>query len=120
MKYFRHVLCAVVAGAILGLATPSFANDDGELLKQAEDLVKQAWNPGGDPPSNRVDLITQAITLAQNEPDHRLRGTRMAGIRTLQQALEAIKGGESDDKVSGLLQDADRNLREAIEGAESH
>jgi hypothetical protein len=122
MKNFRFVLCAITAGAIFGSASPAFAGDDGDAMKQAEDLVKQAWNPGGDPPSNddRTQLITKAITLAQSEPDHNLRGQRVLAIRELQLAIETIKAGGPDSKVTGLLQEADRDLRTAIGNAESH
>jgi hypothetical protein len=122
MKYFRYVLCAVVTGVILGYATPVFAGDDGDVLKQSEELLKQAWNPGGDPPSDadRTDLLTKAIALAKSEPDHRLHRTRMEAVRLMQLAVDTIKAGDADHKVNGLLQDADRDLRNAIETAESH
>ena len=122
MKLFRSVACACVAGAFLGYATPVFANDDGDVLKQSEDLLKQAWNPGGDPPSNdqRTDLLTKAIELAKTESDHRLHGQRMKAVRDMQLAIDTIKAGDPDNKVNGILQDADRELRNAIERAEAH
>jgi hypothetical protein len=122
MKHFRFALCAITVGAILGSALPAFAGDDGDVLKQAEDLVKQAWNPGGAPPSNddRTQLITKAIALAQSEPDHRLRGQRAKAIRELQLAIETLKAGDPDNKVTGMLVEADRGLRNSIEKAEAH
>ena len=122
MKLFRYVLCACAAGAILGYATPAFAGDDGDVLKQADDLVKQAWNPGGDPPSSdqRTDLLTKAIDLAKSEPDHRLHHQREEAIRDLQLAIDTIKAGDPDNKVNGILKDADEDLRNAIRRAESH
>ncbi len=122
MKNSRYVMCALVACAIFGTATPVFAGDDGAVLKQAEDLVKQAWNPGGDPPGNdqRTQLITKAIELAKSEPDRRLHHQRQNAVRLLQAALDTLKGGDPDNKVTGMLQDADRDLRNAMETAEAH
>jgi len=122
MKNFRYVVGALVVSVILGSATPVFAGDDGEVMKQAEDLVKQAWNPGGDPPSDadRTQMLTKAVELAKSEPDHRLHGKRVEAIRLIQLALDTIKAGDPGHKVNGMLQDADRELRDAISGAESH
>ncbi len=122
MKYLRYVLCAVVIGVSLGYATPAFAMDDGDALKQAEGLVKQAWNPGGDPPSDadRTDLLTKAIALIKSEPDRRLHRKRMDAQRLVQLAIDTIKAGDADHKVNGMLQDADRDLRDAISTAEQH
>ena len=108
---------------ILGYCAPAFAdNDDGNLLKQAEVLLKQAWNPGGDPPSNdkRTELLNKAIELALKEPDHRLHGTRMEAVRLMKAALDEIKAGDPNNKATGDIEDADRALRSAIEGAEAH
>jgi hypothetical protein len=122
MKLFRYVLCACVAGAILGYATPAFAGDDGGVLKQSEDLLKQAWNPGGDPPSDddRIKFLSQAIELAKTEPDHRLHRQRVEAVRDMQLAIDTIKAGDPDHKVNGILKDADSALRNAIERAEGH
>jgi hypothetical protein len=101
---------------------PAFAGDDGSLLKQAEDLVKQAWNPGGDPPSadDRTKMLTQALELTQKEPDHRLAMNRVAAMKSIRAALEELKTGDPNNKVNDDLIDADRALRDAIEIAESH
>jgi hypothetical protein len=122
IAFVRHATSCAILGAILGWPVAAVAGDDGDLLKQAEDLVHQAWNPGGDAPSNddRTQLINKAIELAQKEPDHRLHGTRVEAIRLLKAALEQIKNGDPDNRVSGELQDADRELRDAMEGAQSH
>jgi hypothetical protein len=118
----RYAVYSVAVYAILGWSVPAFAGDDGALLKQAEDLVHQAWNPEGDPPSNddRTQMLKKAIDLAINEPDHRLGGTRVDAIRLMKAALEEIKNGDPNGKVNSDLQDADRMLRTAIEGAEGH
>jgi len=114
-------LCGAAAVSILGWSTPAFAGDDGALLDQAEHLVHQAWNPGGDPPSNedRTQMLNKAIELAQKEPDHHLRGTRVEAIRLMRAALEEIKTGDPDNKLNSDLQEADRALRDAMEAAQS-
>ena len=118
----RPELICLVTVILLGWCAPAHANDDGNFLKQSENLLKQAWNPGGDPPApdKRTELLNKAIDLATKEPDHRLRGTRMEAIRLMKVAVDEIKNGASPDKVSGDLQDANRALRNAIEGAEGH
>jgi hypothetical protein len=118
----RFAMSVVAAGAILGWSVPAFAGDDGDIMKKAEDLVKQAMNPGGDPPAanDRIDLLNKAVALAEEEPDHRLRGERVEAIRTIKLAIEGIKSGDSESNIYADLDDADRELREAIEMAEAH
>jgi hypothetical protein len=108
--------------ALLLESTPVWAGDNGDFLKQAEVLVKQAWNPGDTPPSaaDRIDLLTKARKLITSEPDHQLRGRAMAAKDSIDAALAELKKGDPDNKVTGDLQDADRALRDAIEIAESH
>ena len=122
MRNYRYVLCSVAVGAIFGAATPAFAGDDGAVLKQSEDLLKQAWNPGGDPPSNdeRTQLLTRAIKLADSEPDHHLHLQRVKAVNLMQKAIDTIKAGDPNNQVDSLLQDADSDLRNAIENAEAH
>jgi hypothetical protein len=118
------LLCAFF-GAILLCSTPVFADngsDDGAALKQAEDLVKQAWNPGGDPLSaaDRTQLLTKALDLINEEPDHHLRGAAMKVKILIHTALDELKVGDPGNEVTGNLKDADSLLRTAIENAESH
>lgn len=118
----RRAVCSMAVVVILGWQMPAFAGDDGDLLKQAEVLVKQAWNPGGDPPSkdDRTQWLTKAAQLAHDEPDHRLGGKRVEAVRLIKLAEDDINAGASESKISGDLEDADRLLRTAIEGAEGH
>lgn len=107
-----------ISHPILALAD----DGDGSLLKQAEALLKQAWNAGGDPPSDdvRIDLLNKAIKLAMAEPDHRLGRQRVDAIHLMKAALEEIKAGDPNHKANADMQDADSALRSAIEIAESH
>ena len=86
------------------------------MLKQAEDLVHQAWNPAGDPPSNdqRTQLLTKAVDLAKNAPQHRVHGHRVHAILLMRSALDELKNGDPGNKVSGYLKDADSELRESF------
>ena len=120
--FVRFAMGLIAAGAILGWSMPAFAGDDGDVLKQAEDLVKQAMNPGGDPPAanDRISLLKQALKLTSEEPDHRLRGKRVEAMRTIQLAIDSIQGGQEESKIYEDLDDADRELRDAIEMAEAH
>jgi hypothetical protein len=118
----RFSMSVAAAGAILGWSVPAFAGDNGNIMKKADDLVKQAMNPGGDPPaaSDRIAMLNKAIELANLEPDHRLQGTRVEAIRTIQLAIEAIKDSDPESEIYGDLDDADHKLRDAIELAEGH
>jgi hypothetical protein len=120
--FVRYALCMAAVGSVLGWPAVAFAGDDGDVLKQAEASLKQAWNPGGDAPSadDRIELLNEAIKLARSEPDRRLALRRMDAVRLMKLAIDDIKAGDPDNKVNGLLQDADRALRDAIGIAESH
>jgi hypothetical protein len=109
----------VVLMAVLGWSMPARADDDADMLKQAEDLVHQAWNPGGDPPpkDQQEDLLQKAINLAVRAPQHRVHGHRVHAIQLMRGALDLIKNGDPEDKAPGLLRDADSELREAISEA---
>jgi hypothetical protein len=121
----RYDLLCAVFGAILLCSTPLFADngtDDGAALKQAEDLVKQAWNLGGDTPSvaDRTQWLTKALDLLKAEPDHHLHGTKMKAMALINTALDELKAGDPGNLVPGNLRDADSELRQAIQNAESH
>ena len=122
ISLIRLSICGAVAGAMLGWSSVAWAGDEGDLLKQAQDLVHQAWNPGGNPPSNdqRTQLLTKALELTKAEPDHHLHRNRLEAMRLMRAALEEIKIGDPNNKVTADLQDADRALREAIEDAQAH
>jgi hypothetical protein len=90
------------------------------MLNQAFDLVHQAWNPEGDPPSNdeRTKLLTQALKLVKDTPDHRLKGHRVLAMRDINAALDLIKNGDPDNKAVEAIHDAAEELRTALSIAE--
>lgn len=102
--------------AVVCWSMPLRADDDADMLKKAEDLVHQAWNPGGDPPpqSQQLDLLKQAIDLAVQAPQHRVHGHRVHAIQLLKTAVDQIKLGDPNHQVYGLLKDADEELRQSI------
>ncbi|MCE0522778.1 MAG: hypothetical protein LV480_07695 [Methylacidiphilales bacterium] len=101
--------------AFLTFSTPAFGESD-DMLKQAEDLVHQAWNPAGDPPSyaQRTDLLTQAMKLLQNVPQHYLKGLRVQAINDIKAALYEIKQGDPNNKATSYIRDADSRIRSAL------
>ncbi len=106
-----------VLTAMLSLALPAWADDSSaDMLNKAYDLVHQAWNPGGDPPSDaqRTDLLTKALDLTKNAPDHHLKGTRKQAMLDIQAALDLLKNGDSDHKAGDLIHKAADDLRDAI------
>ena len=105
--------------AVISLAlsfSPIRADDNTDMLNKALDLVHQAWNPAGDPPSDaqRTDLLNQALKLAQAAPDHHLKKHRVQAILDIKAALTEIQGGDADHKAADYMQDADSELRTAI------
>lgn len=119
-----QALAGVVVGGALGCATPIFGDDAAQvaagMLNQAYDLVHKAWNPGGDPPSaaEQTDLLTKALKLTQDAPDHHLRGTRVQAVLDLKAALAMLKNGDPDHKLNDLIHTAADDLRAAASLAE--
>jgi hypothetical protein len=111
----KSLIAGLLAGLFLALICPLHA-EPSEDLKKAQDLAHQAWNPGGDPPPNdqRADLIDQAIKMAKQAPERMVHRHRRKAIELLENALDIVKAGDTDHKVSGILKDADSELREAI------
>jgi hypothetical protein len=106
---------SALLGVLLIGSVPALAEST-DMLNQALDLVHKAWNPAGDPPSDkdRIDLLTKAMSLAQNAPQHRTRGHRVQAINDIKAALSEIQRGDPDNKVTGYLHDADSELRDAL------
>ena len=113
-SFVLHAFWVAILSAVLTFSAPVFGDDD--LLNQAFDLVHQAWNPGGDPPSDdqRTELLTQALELAKDAPDHHVRGHRVQAILDIKAALTLIKDGDSDHKADEYIRDAASELRTAI------
>jgi hypothetical protein len=114
----RVIVVAIVGGVlgfnarVLGDAAPVAA----DMLNQAYDLVHQAWNPDGDPLSvaDQTNLLTKALKLTQDAPDHHLKGTRKQAILDIQAALDVLKAGDPDHKAADLIHTAADDLRTAI------
>ncbi|MEI9999744.1 MAG: hypothetical protein WDO13_11590 [Verrucomicrobiota bacterium] len=102
--------------AAFTLGAPARAQDNDDLLKQAEDLVHQAWNPGGDPPSDdqRLQLLTKAEDLARKAPQRHVHHHRKQAVLLIGAIVDQIKAGDPDKKVDSMLKDADAELREAV------
>jgi hypothetical protein len=114
---------APVIGLVLFFSAPVFAEDGSiGLLNQACDVVHQAWNPGGDPPSDvqRTDLLNQALKLIQKAHSWKHYGGHLAkAFKDIQAALSLIKSGVPPDKVTDPIHDAETELRNALAFAES-
>jgi hypothetical protein len=113
-RFWGVVLCAILAfsAPVFGDGTDTAA----DMLSQALDLVHQAWNPGGDPPSNdqRTDLLTQALKLAKESPNHNVKGHRVQAILDIQAALALLNDGDPDNKAVEYIHDAASELRTAL------
>jgi len=85
----RCCIIAAIVSATLTFCSPVFGQDTSDVLVKALDFVHQVESPSGNPQTDaqRIDLLTQAITMAQEAPDHRLMGHRVL-------AIQAIGGGE--------------------------
>jgi hypothetical protein len=99
-----------VIGAFLSLSAPAFGD---AMLNQALDLVHQALNPGGDPPSNadRTTWLTQALDLTRKSPVRRTAGHRVKAINDIQAALDQLKQGDAGNEATEYIRDAYSELR---------
>jgi hypothetical protein len=114
-SFVRNTLLVVLIGAALSFSPPVFG-DDTDMLKKALDLVHQVENPAGNPPTDaqRIDLLTQAIALAQEAPNHRLKGHRVLAIQAIRGALAEIRSGDPNHKVAAFLQTADAEMSTSV------
>jgi hypothetical protein len=118
-SFVLHAFWVAMLSAILSFSAPVFGQDT-DMLNQALDLVHQAWNPGGDPPSNdqQIDLLNQALKLAQDAPQHNVKGHRVLAVRDIKAALDLLKNGDPDHKAVEYIHDAASELRDALSIAE--
>ena len=114
-SFLVNALYVAIMSAFLSFSAPVFGQDT-DMLNKAFDLVHQAWNPGGDPPSDdqRTDLLNQALKLAQDAPQHNVAGHRVKAILDIKAALAAIKDGDPDHKAGDYIRDAASELRTAL------
>lgn len=86
------------------------------MMSKALDLVHQVENPTGNHPTDaqRIDLLTQAITMAQEAPNHRLKGHRVLAIQAIRSAIADIRAGDPDHKATTYLQTADTELSTSV------
>jgi hypothetical protein len=113
--FLLKAFAVVVLSVSLCLSSPLFGEST-DLLSQAFDLVHQALNPGGDPPPNdqRVSLLEQAKKLAQEAPEHHVKGHRVQAILDINAALAELKMGDPNNKANGFIHDAAEELRTAM------
>jgi hypothetical protein len=116
-----NVFLVAVLSFALGFAAPVFGDADVDVLNQAQDLVHQALNPGGDPPSNaqRIDLLNQALKLLQQIPPDKsqYRGHRKKAVFDLRAALGELNQGDPNNKATDDIEDASAAIRDAISDA---
>ena len=120
-SFLLNAFSIAILGAVLSFSAPLFGDDDTDMLNKAFDLVHQAWNPGGDPPSDdvRTDLLNQALKLAQNAPQHNVLGHRVKAILEIKAALSLIQDGDPDHKAADHIRNAASELRNAVSIANS-
>ena len=116
ISFILNALWVAVMGVILSFSSPLFGGEDTDMLNRAFDLVHQAWNPGGDPPSDadRTNLLNQALKLAQAAPQHHVGGHRVKAILEIKAALALIKDGDADHTAVEHIHNADSELRTAL------
>ena len=110
---FNAIRVAVICGA-LSFSAPLFG--DQPQIDKALDLVHQAWSPGADtPPTNaqRTDLLTQALKLLRDCPDHHVKGHRVAAMKDIESALDELKDNDPSGKAAELIHDVYSQLRDS-------
>jgi len=86
------------------------------MLGKALDIVRQVEQPADKPltDAQRIDLLNQAITTAQEAPNHRLQGHRVLAIQAIRGAIAEIRGGDPNHQAVTYLHTADTELSTSI------
>jgi len=111
----RTLVAAVLCYALS--LSPSVASDTvSDMLNQAFDLLHQAWNPGGEPPSvaDRIDLLNKALKLIEDTPDHHLKKHRKNAELDIKAALDLLNAGDPDNKATDPIHDAADQVKDAL------
>jgi Ankyrin repeats (3 copies)/Ankyrin repeats (many copies) len=95
-----------VIGTAVVFGPVAVGQETTEMLEKALALVQQVEKPTEKAPTDaaRVDLLSQAIKMAQEAPNHRLKGHRVL----------AIQSGDADHKAAGYLQNGEAELSASI------
>jgi hypothetical protein len=111
-----HLLSVILISVVLIFASPVFGDDTTDMLSKSLDLVHQVENPKGNPPTDaqRIDLLTQVITMAQEAPNHRLKGHRVLAIQAIRSAIAEIRGGDPNHQAAIYLHTADTELSTSV------
>ncbi len=101
---------------VLIFTLPVFGDDTTDMLSKALDLVRQVENPTVKAPTDaqRIDLLTQAITMAQQAPNHRLKGHRVLAIQAIRSAIAEISAGDPNHQAATYLHTADTELSTSV------
>ncbi len=112
----RYCLFIAIINAALAFSSPVFGQDTTDMLSKSLDLLHQVENPKGNPPTDaqRIDLLTKAVTMAQQAPNHRLKGHRVLAIQAIRSAITEIRGGDPNHQAATYLQTADMELSTSI------
>jgi hypothetical protein len=116
IKFLGHIFFTAFAAVAAVCSAPAFGQGTGDVLSQALDLVRQAEKPTGNPPADaqRIDVLTQAIKLAQEAPNHRLKGHRVLAIQAIRSAITEIRAGDPSHQATTYLHTADMELETSI------
>jgi tetratricopeptide (TPR) repeat protein len=106
----------VFIGLAIATATSGFGQDTSDMLSKALNLVRQVEAPTGNSPTDaqKINLLTQAITEAQQAPNHRLKGRRVLAIQAIRNAIADISNGDSSHQAQINLHTADEELSTSI------
>jgi tetratricopeptide (TPR) repeat protein len=116
MKNHHLGFSLLIAVAALPFCAPAFAQQTPDMLSEALALVRQVESPKGQPPpdAQKINLLKQAITEAQQAPNHRLRGHRVLAIQAIRLAIASINTGDATHQAAIYLHTADDELSTSI------
>lgn len=111
----RYILYTAFVTLAAGLSA-ALGQDTTDMLSRSLDAIRQVENPTGSPATDaqRIDLLTHAITFAQEAPNHRLKGHRVLAIQAIRSAIAEIRGGDANHQASVFLHTADTELTTSI------
>jgi hypothetical protein len=115
IKLIRLGLLMAIASAAFTLGSPVFAQETTDKLGKALDLVQQVEKPAVTlTEAQRIDLLTQAIKMGQEAPNHRLQGHRVLAIQAMKGAIAELRSGDKNNQVAGFLHTADTELGTSV------
>ncbi|HEY0257829.1 MAG TPA: hypothetical protein VGC39_10330 [Candidatus Methylacidiphilales bacterium] len=107
--------CLAALGAFLVFSTPAHADATRNMVSQALDLVQQVVSDSKAMDNDqRIDLLTQALQLAQQAPPAQFRGHKKKAIISIKAAIDQLQQGDPNGAANEDIRRAADQLHDAL------